>query len=451
MPDEICIVTAGSVDSGKSSFVGVMMGGELDDGNGLARKKVSKHPHEISSGKTSDIAVHTIKGTQEKEITIVDLCGHEKYLGTTLFGMTGYFPDYGILIVAANRGLLKMTREHFGILLYLKIPFLIVVTRIDITPRDLYEKTINSIKILIKKCNKNPVLINSVSDFYLSDTEKIEREKISELDGIKYCEMVKENPSIVPIISISNKTGYYINTMKTMLSSLKPRNVWNSDESGSIFYIDSKFSPIGVGTVASGILKGNTIKVDDELLIGPYGKEFLPIRVRSIHDNNKININELKDRHRGCLAFRVLDKKIDFTKNMIRKGNVIVSKGFEKNICYEFKAKIEILHHSTTISSKYSPVIHCGTVRQTARIKLLSPEQILKVGDEAIVSFRFISHPEFIEPGMRFFFREGTTRGTGSVEEIIPITEDPDQNPAEPKKRKNRRRSFRRKINKNDK
>ena len=33
---------------------------------------------------------------------MVDLCGHEKYLKTTLFGMTGYFPDYAIMFIAAN-------------------------------------------------------------------------------------------------------------------------------------------------------------------------------------------------------------------------------------------------------------------------------------------------------------------------------------------------------------
>ena len=32
-------------------------------------------------------------------ITFIDLAGHEKYLKTTVFGMTGHAPDFGMLMV----------------------------------------------------------------------------------------------------------------------------------------------------------------------------------------------------------------------------------------------------------------------------------------------------------------------------------------------------------------
>ena len=32
-------------------------------------------------------------------VTFVDLAGHERYLKTTMFGLTGYAPDYAMLIV----------------------------------------------------------------------------------------------------------------------------------------------------------------------------------------------------------------------------------------------------------------------------------------------------------------------------------------------------------------
>jgi len=60
------------------------------------------------------------------------------------------------------------------------------------------------------------------------------------------------------------------------------------------------------------------------------------------------------------------------------------------------------------------------------------------MGDEAIVRFRFVDHPEFIEPGSDFFFREGRTRGLGTIKSILSIENDPDPNPAEPKKNPNR-------------
>ena len=45
--DEISIVICGPVDAGKSSLVGVLTTGELDDGRGKARKSVFHHNHEL--------------------------------------------------------------------------------------------------------------------------------------------------------------------------------------------------------------------------------------------------------------------------------------------------------------------------------------------------------------------------------------------------------------------
>ena len=50
----------GSVDSGKSTFVGVLKTDKLDDGRGLLRKYVMKHNHELESGRTSCISYNTI-------------------------------------------------------------------------------------------------------------------------------------------------------------------------------------------------------------------------------------------------------------------------------------------------------------------------------------------------------------------------------------------------------
>lgn len=438
--NDVCIVTAGNVDSGKSSFVGVLAYGELDDGDGSARKKVAKHPHEKDSGKTSDITSKSIRISSEKEIMLVDLCGHEKYLKTTLFGMTGYFPDYGILVVAANRGLLKMSKEHMLILLCLKIPFIILITRVDIAPKEIYNGTLEQIKKIMKRFNKNPIQFNSLLEYTLNE-EELKKTQASILpEVINTAKNMSVNHNIVPIISVSNKTGYYINIIREMVINLEPRNIWKTDGiKGSIFYIDSKFNPSGVGSVVSGIVKGEPIKVGDELLLGPYGKEFLPVRIWSIHDNNKNSLTELPERCHGCLAFRILDKKTDFVLNKIRKGMLFLSKVFTETVCFQFNANIKILNHSTTLSSKYSPVIHCGIIRQTARI-ILSENQILKMGDRALVSFRFISYPEYLEKGMIFFFREGTTKGVGTIEEVLPLNKDSDPNPATPKKRSHRKR-----------
>ena len=37
-------------------------------------------------------------------VTFIDLAGHEKYLKTTIFGMTGHAPDFCMLMIGSNAG-----------------------------------------------------------------------------------------------------------------------------------------------------------------------------------------------------------------------------------------------------------------------------------------------------------------------------------------------------------
>jgi GTPase len=73
-------------------------------------------------------------------ISLIDLCGHEKYLKTTMLGMVGMVPDYVMIVVGANLGLSKMTKEHLGIALALNIPFYIVLTKIDMVPEEIVKQ-----------------------------------------------------------------------------------------------------------------------------------------------------------------------------------------------------------------------------------------------------------------------------------------------------------------------
>ena len=50
------IATIGNVDSGKSTLIGVLTRGTLDDGRGSARSLVMKHKHEIENGRTSAVS-----------------------------------------------------------------------------------------------------------------------------------------------------------------------------------------------------------------------------------------------------------------------------------------------------------------------------------------------------------------------------------------------------------
>jgi len=142
--NDVRLAVIGNVDSGKSTMVGVMCKNVMDDGRGLARTKVFNFSHEAANGRTSSIGQEIMGFDQEnkqvmldhnnnrkkeswahvaqnskKIITFLDLCGHEKYLKTTMFGLVGLMPDYAMIVVGANMGIQKMTREHLGICLAL--------------------------------------------------------------------------------------------------------------------------------------------------------------------------------------------------------------------------------------------------------------------------------------------------------------------------------------------
>ena len=52
---ELRVATIGNVDAGKSTLIGVLSRGVLDDGRGAARSLVFAHAHERHSGRTSDV------------------------------------------------------------------------------------------------------------------------------------------------------------------------------------------------------------------------------------------------------------------------------------------------------------------------------------------------------------------------------------------------------------
>lgn len=121
----------------------------------------------------------------------------------------------------------------------------------------------------------------------------------------------------------------------------------------------------------------------------------------------------------GQTASFAMKKKVK--RSQIRKGMVLVSPEVNPQACWEFDCEILVLHHPTTISSKYgrwSAMVHCGSIRQTAQILQMSKE-CLRTGDKAVVRFRFIKNPEYMKPGQRMVFREGRTKAVGNV--ITPL------------------------------
>lgn len=414
---EIRVAVVGNVDAGKSTLLGVLTHGDLDNGRGHARQRLFRHKHEMESGRTSSVGNDILgfdsvgnvvnkpdHGTLDwvkicersaKVITFIDLAGHERYLKTTVFGMTGHAPDFGMLMIGANAGIVGMTKEHLGLALALSVPVFVVVTKIDMCPSNVLQANLKLLFKILKSqgCRKVPVMVKTPDEVVLSATNFV-------------------SERLCPIFQVSNVTGENLPLLKMFLNLLTTRMTGQDDQPAE-FQIDDTYSVPGVGTVVSGTCLLGTIKLNDVLMLGPDPLgNFIPIAIKSIH-RKRMNVKEVRGGQTASFAL----KKIK--RSQIRKGMVMVSPELKPQACWEFDGEILVLHHPTTISSRYQAMVHCGSIRQTASIVNMSKE-CLRTGDKAQVRFRFIKHPEYIRPGQRMVFREGRTKAVGNV--LKPFT-----------------------------
>uniref|UniRef100_A0A671SCY9 GTP-binding protein 1 n=1 Tax=Sinocyclocheilus anshuiensis TaxID=1608454 RepID=A0A671SCY9_9TELE len=414
---EVRVAVVGNVDAGKSTLLGVLTHGELDNGRGFARQKLFRHKHEMESGRTSSVGNDILGFDQEgqvvnkpdshggsldwtkicerssKVITFIDLAGHEKYLKTTIFGMTGHLPDFCMLMVGSNAGIIGMTKEHLGLALALNVPVFVVVTKIDMCPANILQETLKLLQRLLKSpgCRKIPVLVQN-KDYVIVTASNFSSERMC------------------PIFQISNVTGENMDLLKMFLNLLSPRTTFKDDEPPE-FQIDDTYSVPGVGTVVSGTTLRGLIRLNDTLLLGPDPLGvFIPITIKSIH-RKRMAVKEVRGGQTASFAL----KKIK--RSSIRKGMVMVSPRLNPQACWEFEAEILVLHHPTTISPRYQAMVHCGSIRQTATIIGMNKD-CLRTGDKATVHFRFIKTPEYFHTDQRLVFREGRTKAVGTITKV---------------------------------
>lgn len=414
---EVRVAVVGNVDAGKSTLLGVLTHGDLDNGRGMARQRLFRHKHEMESGRTSsvgnDILGFDASGNvvnkpdhgnldwikicekSSKVITFIDLAGHEKYLKTTVFGMTGHAPDFAMLMIGANAGVIGMTKEHLGLALALNVPVFVVVTKIDMCPPNVLQETLKMLQRILKSpgCRKIPVIVQNTDDVVCSATN---------FTSERMC----------PIFQVSNVSGENLDLLKMFLNLLSTR-LKSETTAPAEFQIDDTFSVPGVGTVVSGTLLQGTIKLNDTLLLGPDALgHFQQITVKSIH-RKRMPVREVKGGQTASFSL----KKVK--RSSIRKGMVMVSPKLEPKACWEFEGEILVLHHPTTISVRYQAMVHVGSVRQTATIMNMTKEH-LRTGDKSIVRFRFIKNPEYLKTDMRMVFREGRTKAIGNITKLYP-------------------------------
>jgi GTPase len=400
---EVKIAVVGHVDSGKSTTVGVLISDKLDDGNGKAREAILKHKHEKESGRSSSISVNH-KIINDNAITFIDLCGHEKYLKSTVLGLSNSFSDHSMLVIGMNRGITHITKQHLILSLSLKVPIFTVLTKIDLCTESIYNQVFsNYIKLLKKTGFKG----------YLVDSEKKLENALSFIDN-------KRNKKI-PIFNISNKTGKGLNLLKNFINELQPSGIWKQfvNENESVMYIDCTYTVPGVGLVLSGTVTQGCIKKGQILFLGPYNHNnpFRRIIAKTLHNNVRQSVLELKSGDTGCIAIRGIKNVVKRKK--ITKGFIITSK--EQPVTRKFIADIYILKtNRTSIRKGFEGTFYCRNVKCTARILQIhnkKNEEIdcLRGGQRAYVKLELLKGDRFLEAKSKIIFREGLVKAVGKV------------------------------------
>ncbi|KAI9250491.1 P-loop containing nucleoside triphosphate hydrolase protein [Phascolomyces articulosus] len=395
---DIRIAMLGGHGEGKSTLLGYITHGVQDNGRGRARLSCARHRHEIESGRTSSISheiigydtegklinyasTHNISTWEQicdmssKVITFLDLCGHAKYLRTTISGMTGYSPDYAALVLSANmNGISEMAREHLSLAVMLDIPVFVIVTKVDVASRDQLKRTLNGLVQLLRApgVNKVPIIVRSENDFDSCASH-----------------VARGGPEI-PIFLVSNVTGTNIDLLERFFNFL-PRPTKHYDallEEPVEFQVEEVYSLSDIGPIIGGVLRRGRINIhEDEMRrtyhLGPDSTgTFIKVTVESIH-RHRVATHYVHCGQAATLAIRPTftsslndhdDTENNNTKQhhhhppfRIQRGMVLL--GTEQPTSYyEFEADLIVLYHPTGVTVGTCGMIHSGSVRQRARV-----------------------------------------------------------------------------------
>lgn len=401
---------SGHVAHGKSTLISTLMTGKPDK-DGKAWLYLNVLPHEIERGLSADLhyalfgfkenrVLHLknplnkrerakIVEESDKIISFVDTVGHEPWLRTTIRGLVGQNLDYGLLVVAADDGITYITKEHLGIMLGMNLPMMICVTKIDKVGDRRIQEVEDQIEDLLKHVGRLPFSVKDEKDVNLV-TDKLD--------------------TIVPVLKTSAVSLKGYDLLYKLFSSLPERK--KDFEKPFLMFIDRIYNVSGTGTVISGSIRQGKLKAGSELLLGPDASgHFKKVIAKSI----EMHYHPLEEANAGLvvgIAIRGMKHE------EVKRGMILCEESIKPKAVKSFEAEILVLNHPTRIANGYEPVVHCQTAAEVAKIESLDKEY-LKSGDSGKVRFDFKYYPHFLEVGDRFVFREGKTKGIGTITKIV--------------------------------
>ncbi len=409
----IITATCGHVGAGKSTLVGTLMTGRADT-SGKNWLYLNVLPHEIERGLSADLhytlfgfkngkPLHLKNPLDKKEragivaqadkvVSFVDTVGHEPWVRTTIRGLVGQNIDYGLLVVASDDGVTHITREHLGLLLAMNLPIIVCITKVDKMGQKRIAEVEQQIEGLLKNVGKIPYEIKDENDLSVA---------LDKLDAV------------VPLLKTSAVTLAGFDLLNKILLTLPQRN--KDLNKPFLMFIDRIYNVTGVGTVVSGTIKQGKLQAGKDLVLGPNKDgSFKKVKATSI----EMHYHRLAEADAGLIVGIALrgTKYED-----LERGMILAEEELQPKATKSFEAEILVLNHPTRIATGYEPIMHNSTVAATVKLDLLD-KNYLKASETGRVRMTFRYNPQFIQQGDKFVFREGKTKGIGTVTKILKYT-----------------------------
>ena len=354
-----CIGTAGHIDHGKSTLVKALTGIDPDR---LAEEK--------ERGMTIDLGFAWLKLPGGREVSIVDVPGHEGFIKNMLAGVGGI--DAALLVVAADEGIMPQTREHLAILDLLRV--------------------------------RRGVVVLTKADLVDEEWVELVREEVAE-------QLQPTTLAGAEIIPVSAYTGKGLPALVAQLERIFDETEERQNIARPRLPIDRVFSMTGFGTVVTGTLLDGVFKAGQEVEVLPQG---LKTRIRSLQTH----------RHQVEVATpgsRVAMNLANVPRTELERGNVVTLPGqLQRTMLID--ARIQLLAdaarpvgHNTLVE------FYSGSQEVPAKVRLLDIEE-LKPGQSAWAQVR-LSRPAVVARRDRFILRipsPSTTIGGGEVINVHP-------------------------------
>ena len=349
------IGTAGHVDHGKSTLVHALTGIDPD-----------RLQEEKDRGLTIDLGFAWLALPSGREVSIVDVPGHERFIKNMLAGVGGI--DLALLVVAADESVMPQTREHLAILDLLSVERGIVV----ITKRDLV------------------------------DTEMLQLVQLE-------LEELLEDTTLAgaPIVSVSAVTRQGLDELVTAIDKALDATEQRHDLGRPRLAIDRSFTVTGFGTVVTGTLVDGALTVGQEVELVMSGRR---TRVRGLQTHRR----KLEQAAPGS---RVAVNLGGISSYDVVRGEVLSTPGWLRPT-QAVDARVHLVANAPKAVRHNLPVtLHAYTMETLATLRLLDADE-LETGHEAWAQLR-LDQPVALVRGDRFVIRSAdSTLGGGVVVDV---------------------------------